>query len=136
MCRVSPGFRPVAAVGSSDHVALELAQAEVPGVITYRLSALSYARIMRQTSLRHFSLINILANREVMPERMQDRAEPDGLAEAVGVLLNDPAQRATQIEEQKQALARLALPAGQSPAKLAADTLLTLIRAHRHDLRL
>ncbi|MAW53119.1 MAG: lipid-A-disaccharide synthase [Geminicoccus sp.] len=124
------------ALAASGTVALELAQAEVPGVITYRLSALSYARIMRQTSLRHLSLINILANREVMPERMQDRAEPDGLAEAVGVLLNDPAQRATQIEEQKQALARLALPAGQSPAKLAADTLLTLIRAHRHDLRL
>lgn len=117
------------ALAASGTVALELSQAEVAGVITYRLSPMTYRRIMRQTSLPHLSLINILADREVMPERMQDQAQPDELAEAVYALLSDPERRNVQVQAQSAALSRLALPEQQSPARLAAETLLNLVRA-------
>ena len=95
------------ALAASGTVALELAQADVAGVITYRLSHSTYRQFMRQTSLKHLSLINILAGEEIMPERMQDAAQPDQLARDVQRLLQDESAR-------ERAGCRAACDAGQA----------------------
>ncbi len=117
------------ALAASGTVALELAQADVAGVITYRLSPSTYRQFKRQTSLNHLSLINILAGEEIMPERMQDAAQPDQLARDVQRLLQDESARNTQVAAQRATLDKLTLSGGQSTAKLAAETLLNVIRA-------
>lgn len=117
------------ALAASGTVALELAQADVAGVMTYRLSQMTYQKVMRQTRLEHFSLINILAGREIMPERMQDRATAGALVPELVRLLSDEQARQSQLRAQREALGKLALSADQSPAKLAAETLMTVARA-------
>ena len=117
------------ALAASGTVALELAQADVAGVITYRLSSMTYQQVMRQTRLEHFSLINILAGQEIMPERLQDQATAERLLPELEKLLSDADARYAQVRAQRQALAKLALSGDQSPAKLAAETLLTVVRA-------
>ncbi|MGB1156005.1 MAG: lipid-A-disaccharide synthase [Alphaproteobacteria bacterium] len=116
------------ALAASGTVALELAQANVAGVIAYRLAPATHRAVLRQTQLQHFSLINILGGREIMPELLQDSARADALAPALERLLTDDAARTAQIAEQRTAFATLALPTGQSPAKVAAETLLSLVR--------
>ena len=117
------------ALAASGTVALELAQANVAGVITYRLSQMTYNQVKRQTRLDHFSLINILAGEEIMPERMQDQATADVLVPELVRLFSDEQARQVQLTAQREALDKLVLSADQSPAKLAAQTLLTLVRA-------
>ena len=117
------------ALAASGTVALELAQADVAGVITYRLSSHTYRHLMRQTNLKHLSLINILGQGDIMPERMQDAAQAEQLARDVRRLMSDETAREAQVQAQRGALAKLTLSGGQTTAKLAAKTLLTLMRA-------
>ncbi|MEC8154508.1 MAG: lipid-A-disaccharide synthase, partial [Pseudomonadota bacterium] len=119
--------RSSVALAASGTVALELARAEVAGVITYRLSSATFQAIQRQTTLDHFSLINILAQADVMPERLQHDARAELLAADVGRLLRDDTARWHQVEAQSLALATLALSSGQSTATLVADRLETLL---------
>lgn len=114
-------------LAASGTVALELARHRVAGVITYRLAPATFQSLRRQSQLKYFSLVNILADREVMPERVQDQARPALLTDALMPLLKEPARREQQIREQDQALAKLALPAGQSTATLVADKLAELL---------
>jgi lipid-A-disaccharide synthase len=56
-----------------------------PMVVAYKMVALSYwlARRLGLSKLRHFSLPNLLAGRELVPEFVQDQVRPDVLGPAV-----------------------------------------------------
>ncbi len=59
------------ALASSGTATLEAAIMGVPMVVMYRLSPLTYALARRLVRLDHFSLVNIVAGREVVPELLQ-----------------------------------------------------------------
>jgi lipid-A-disaccharide synthase len=114
-----------AALAASGTVALELAMAGLPTVITYKVSALSafVATRFLGLNLRFVSLVNLLVDGLVMPELLQDRCRPDLLAEEVDRLLRDPSARLAQCEGAAEALARLGL-GGESPGRRAAHAIL------------
>jgi len=118
-----------AALAASGTVALELAMARVPAVIAYRVSPLSafVATRFLGLDLRFVSLVNILAGREVMPERLQDACTPERLHQALVSLLDDPAAVATQRAGAAEALARLGLGSGVRPSERAAEAILAAI---------
>jgi lipid-A-disaccharide synthase len=117
-----------AALAASGTVALELAMAGVPAVIAYRVSPVSafVATRFLGLDLKFVSLVNILAERQVMPELLQDDCCPDRLAEAVSQLLDDPDAVADQHRGAREALARLGW-GETSPSARAAATILTFI---------
>jgi len=117
-----------AALAASGTVALELAMAGVPAVIAYQVSPVSafVATRFLGLDLKFVSLVNILAERSVMPELLQDDCRPENLAAAVAELLDDP--RAVEVQRQgaRDALTRLGL-GKTSPSACAAATILTFI---------
>ncbi|EPY02682.1 lipid-A-disaccharide synthase [Magnetospirillum fulvum] len=117
-----------AALAASGTVALELAMAGVPAVIAYRVSPVSafVATRFLGLDLKFVSLVNILAERQVMPELLQDDCRPDRLAEAVSQLLDDPDAVADQHRGEREALTRLGW-GETSPSARAAATILTFI---------
>jgi len=117
-----------AALAASGTVALELAMAGVPAVIAYRVSPLSafVATRFLGLDLKFVSLVNILAERSVMPELLQDDCRPERLAAALGDLLDDPHAVAAQRVGAAEALTRLGL-GETSPSARAAATILTFI---------
>ena len=117
------------ALAASGTVALELAMAGLPTVIAYRVSPLTafVARNLLGLKLRFATLINMVMERAVMPEFLQDDCRPDALAEAVATLLEDPLARQTQISASAEALVRLGR-FGPSPSLRAADAILDTIR--------
>lgn len=79
-----------AAAAASGTVTLELAMLGTPAVAAYRVSPLTYRLgrlLVRQ--LRHFSLVNLIAGREVIPELLQDEVTPETLATHLRLLLED-----------------------------------------------
>ncbi|MCY3818802.1 MAG: lipid-A-disaccharide synthase [Gammaproteobacteria bacterium] len=54
-----------------------------PMVVTYRLGALTYRVVKALKSSEFVALPNILSGRRLVPELLQDAAEPDGLARAL-----------------------------------------------------
>lgn len=67
----------------------------VPMVVAYRLAPLTafIARDLGLVKLRHFSLPNLLANEELVPEFFQQAVEPAHLAGALHAMLTDELRR-------------------------------------------
>jgi len=116
-----------AALAASGTVALELAVAGVPTVVTYRVNPLTHALLRRVVKVRYVNLVNLILDRPAVPELLQDDATPEKLAAAVTQLIEDKASRAAQISAGQEALK--ALGYGQvSPGLRAADEVLARLR--------
>ncbi|MCF6290031.1 MAG: lipid-A-disaccharide synthase [Desulfobacterales bacterium] len=78
-----------AVLAASGTVALELAILNVPMVVSYRVSPLTYHLARHFIKVRYASLVNLIAGREVVPELLQNDATPEKLAAAITPLLLD-----------------------------------------------
>ncbi len=72
-----------AAVAASGTVTLELALRDVPPVVVYRTSALSYAIARLAVNVEHVSLVNLVAGRRLVPELLQGDFVPARAADEV-----------------------------------------------------
>lgn len=83
------------ALAASGTVTLEALLTRTPMVIYYRLPAATYAmaRALRLVRSAHVGLPNILAGRELVPERIQSEATPERLASDVVRWLDDAPRR-------------------------------------------
>ncbi|HAX91233.1 MAG TPA: lipid-A-disaccharide synthase [Rhodospirillaceae bacterium] len=84
-----------AALACSGTVSVELALAALPSVIAYKIGKLTGAIYRRLIKTRYASLVNIMQDRMVLPEYIQEDCTPDNLARALTDLLsNDTAHLA------------------------------------------
>lgn len=85
-----------AAMCKSGTTTLEAAVAGCPLVVAYRTHPFTYMAARRLVRLRHIGLVNIVAGREVAPEFVQHRLDPEAVAPALTQLLDraHPARRA------------------------------------------
>jgi len=115
-----------AALCKSGTSALELALGGVPMVIAYRLNPITGLIARRVVTVRHASLVNLLAGREIVPELLQEFCTPERLAGALAPLFTDPEARAAQHAAFAPVLATLA-PASGTPSEAAARAVFDLV---------
>ncbi len=115
-----------AALTKSGTSTLELAMARVPMLVAYRVNPLSAAIARRLVTVRYASILNLLAETPMVPEFIQEACTPDRLADALRLLLTDPAAAAAQVAATGVALGRLHAPAG-TPSEAAAAAVLDLL---------
>ncbi|MFH1028122.1 MAG: lipid-A-disaccharide synthase [Pseudomonadota bacterium] len=77
-------------VAASGTVTLEAAIAGIPVIIIYKVSPLSYRLGKAMIKVKNIGLVNLIAEREIVPELIQDRASPELIAETVMKLVNTP----------------------------------------------
>jgi lipid-A-disaccharide synthase len=116
-----------AAIAASGTVSLELAMAGVPPVVVYRVSALTAAIVRRMVKVRYASLVNIIQDRMVVPELLQERCTPEAVADTVLGFLTDPARAAEVVAGQQAGLAALAAGT-EPPSRQAARAVLALAK--------
>jgi lipid-A-disaccharide synthase len=110
---------------ASGTATLEAALLKRPMVITYRLNALSW-RLMRPKGYQpYFGLPNILCERFVVPELMQEDATPENLAQALLNLVNDK----NAVRDLEQTFTALHRTLRQNTAQKAAAAILTYLPA-------
>ncbi len=81
-------------VAASGTVTLELAILETPTIATYRVSPRTYR--LGRLLIRHiqfFSLVNLIAEREIIPELLQDEVTPENIAANLAELLQNAMKR-------------------------------------------
>ena len=79
-----------AVVAASGTVTLELAILDIPTVVTYRVSPRTYrlGRLLIR-NVKFFSLVNLIGERRIIPELLQDEVTPEAIAgELVQLLMN------------------------------------------------
>ena len=75
---------------ASGTATLEIGLLEIPMVIVYRTSAITFFIGKRLVSLNHIGLVNIIPGKEIVREFLQGDARPPLIAEETLHLLNDP----------------------------------------------
>ena len=119
-----------AALAASGTVTLELALAGTPFVVAYRVNRLTAWLVRRRVRVRFATIVNLLMDREIAPERLQTDCTPEKLAPAVERLLLDEDERLRQRRDLEAALGRLGLD-GRPPSERAAAEVLALIGDRR-----
>jgi len=114
-----------AALAKSGTTTLEAALAGVPMVVAYKVHLLTWLMFQRLRTVRWVSLVNLVAEREVVPEMLQDQAEAGPLADALRPLL-DPGDPRTVAQREGLALVRerLGAPGATTRVVALADELL------------
>lgn len=115
-----------AALTKSGTSTLELALANVPMLVAYRVNPLTAMIARRLVKVRYASLLNLLVDRIVVPEFIQQTCTPDHLAAELNRLLTDPAYAQAQRDAFQEPLAMLR-PASGTPSEAAAAEVLDLL---------
>jgi len=115
------------ALAASGTVALELALSGLPTVIAYRLGRLTVALYRRFIKVKYVNLVNLMLDRMLVPELLQEDCRPDTLAAAVGRLLDDPAARRAQIEGVAEVAQWLGAGSQAPPSERAAHAVLAVV---------
>jgi lipid-A-disaccharide synthase len=115
-----------AALTKSGTSTLELAMAGVPMLVSHRANPISAALARRMVTVPYVSILNLIAEREIVPELLQEACAPERLAPALLTLLSDARAADAQRAACRAVLARLAPPAG-TPSQAAAAEVLALL---------
>ena len=114
-----------AALAKSGTTTLEAALADVPMVVAYKVHPLTWLMFQRLRTVEWVSLVNLVAEREVVPEMLQQQAEPGPLADALRPLV-DTGDPGTNAQREGLALVRqrLGQPGATTRVVALADELL------------
>ena len=119
------------ALATSGTVTLELSWAGVPTIVMYRGPWLTGEIARRMIRIRYASIVNIVADREVLPEFLQPRCRPELIAAALRDLISNPKRRA-DIGGEARKISRDMEPGGERPSSRAARAVLDIVAAHRN----
>lgn len=118
------------ALAASGTVTLELALAQVPTVVAYKISPIE-TLLRFVVSVPSIVLPTLILGEKIIPEILQEKCTPDALADALAPLIEEGAAR----DEQLAALARvgdiMALPEGERPSARAARIVIETARRSR-----
>jgi len=108
---------------ASGTVTLEAMLLKRPMVVAYKLAPLTYyvGRIFRLIKVRYMSLPNLLADRPLVPEYLQQQATPEALGARVLALLDSPDTRADMVKTFATLHDRIRRSAGDRPATEVLD---------------
>ncbi|HNU88892.1 MAG TPA: lipid-A-disaccharide synthase [Ferruginibacter sp.] len=109
-----------AALVTSGTATLETALFGVPEVICYKGNALSYQIAKRLIKIKFIGLVNLIMDKEVMKELIQDALTVENLQHELGLLLDDP-KKQQQVKEDYTALVNLLKKGGNASANAAAS---------------
>lgn len=108
---------------ASGTAVLEAALLGTPAVAAYRVAPLTawLVRTFRLVNLSHFTIPNLLTDEPLIPEYIQEAAEPERLGDAVTALLDDAPRRAGIRDRFAKLREQLALDADRRAAEAVFD---------------
>jgi lipid-A-disaccharide synthase len=117
-----------AALTKSGTSTLELAMAGVPMAVAYRVNPLTASIVRRLVRVKYVSILNLIPDRPVVPELIQENCTPALIAGELERLLTDP----DAAEAQRAAFGRVLdqlRPAEGLPSDAAAAAVLRLVES-------
>jgi lipid-A-disaccharide synthase len=114
------------AITASGTATVQTALHGCPMVIVYRLAPLTYAIGRRFVRVSHYGMVNLVAERAIVPELIQDAMTPETVAAETVSLLTDAARAGAMRRELARVRARLGEPgasrrAAQAVLRVAAN---------------
>lgn len=111
----------VMAVVKSGTSSMEMVHNNIPAVVAYKINSLSALYIKSKLKIKFASLINILLNREVIKEFLQEKLTPKPLAYEILRLIKDRVYRSKQLEDYEKGRNLMIDLSKPSPSDMAAS---------------
>ena len=116
------------ALAASGTVTLELTACDTPHVIAYTFSAITNQIIKRLATTNYANLINILADKPIIPEFVLENCRDDLIAAKILDLMQNPAAAQAQVKDAKQYLSQLK-PEAMMPSEKVASIVWDMINS-------
>ena len=87
------------AVSKSGTVSLEICNAKIPSIIIYKMNFLNFMIVKFLVKIKYANIINIINNKEVIPELIQNECNSKEIFKSVVYFLKNPALMDKQINE-------------------------------------
>ena len=81
--------KSIFAVAKSGTVSLEICNFKIPSIIIYKMNSLNFFIVKSLVKVKFANIINIAANKEIIPELLQSKCNPKNIFNTVNALLND-----------------------------------------------
>ena len=92
------------AVAKSGTVSLEICNANIPSIIIYKINIINYLIMRFLAKVKFANIINIINNKEVIPELLQSECNPKEIFNSVVYFLKNPEEMKNQVNICNQTL--------------------------------
>ena len=99
--------KSIFAVSKSGTVSLEICNAKVPSIIIYKMNFLNYLIIKFLVKIKFANIINIINNKEIIPELIQKECNAKEIYNSVVYLLENPKMMKQQIYDCEKTLRQI-----------------------------
>ena len=96
--------KSIFAVSKSGTVSLQICNANIPSIIIYKLSFINFMIFKMLVNVKFANIINIINNREIIPELLQNECNAKEIYNSVVYMLKNPDIRKKQLEDCNQTL--------------------------------
>ena len=95
------------AVSKSGTVSLEICNAKVPSIIIYKMNFLNFWIVKMLVKIKFANIINIINNKEIIPELIQKECNPKEIFNSVVYFLKNPELMKKQIDDCEETLTKI-----------------------------
>ena len=92
------------AVSKSGTISLEISNRGIPSIIIYKINFINYLIMKSLVNVKFANIINIINNKEIIPELLQSECNPQEIFKTVVYFLNHPDLMSKQIDLCKKTL--------------------------------
>jgi lipid-A-disaccharide synthase len=96
--------KSIFAVSKSGTVSLEICNAKVPSLIIYKMNFLNYLIVKLLVKIKYANIINIINNKEIIPELIQKKCNAKEIFNSVVYFLHNPEMMKQQINDCEKTL--------------------------------
>lgn len=115
------------ALAKSGTNTIEIAASGTPMIVGYKLNYLTYLIIKTCIKITYVNIINIISNKEVIPEYIQSNFTATNIANALNTLISDPIKTNSQTANAEEILKIIGLDKEQSPSTKAAEIISSMV---------
>ena len=99
--------KSIFAVSKSGTVSLEICNAKVPSIIIYKMNFLNYLIVKLLVKVKYANIINIINNKEIIPELIQNECNAKEIYNSVVYLLKNPDLMQQQVNDCEETLSQI-----------------------------
>ena len=113
--------KSIFAVSKSGTISLEICNAKVPSIIIYKINFVNFLIIKMLVKVKFANIINIAANKEIIPELLQEKCNSKDIFNKVDEFLSNPELSKKQINDYQEIIS--SFKTTRSSAELASSVL-------------
>ncbi len=91
--------KSIFAVAKSGTVSLEICKLKIPSIILYKMNFINFLIVKMLVKIKYANIINIAANREIIPELLQSKCNPNNIFKLVSSYIDNPQKIKDQIKD-------------------------------------